>query len=193
VRDVARHQRRLGSGEAAEGEQIGLVHRGSDRDDLVGDLARRSGVAGADRSDGIGDEQHAPRRDRDVGSQVLDDALGSCHPPARLRHLAAQQQDERCPARAQRGPVGSTGAQVLSMGPLPRPDAVLVPPEQVRRHREHLELVGLEVHRIGEQGVHLEPRVPSERLPRSLHAPTVDLKHGDHPPHSAAERNSTVS
>ena len=123
-----------------------------------------------DRSDGGGDEQHAPRRDRYVGSQLLDDALRACHPPARLRHLAAQHQGERRPARAQRRPVGTTGTQVLGVGPLPGPDAVLVPPDQVRGHGEHLELVRVEVlSRVGEQRVHLEPRVPSERFPRSLH------------------------
>ena len=103
-------------------------------------------------------------------SQLLDDALRPCHPPACLRHLAAQQQDERRPARALRRPVAPTGTQVVDVGPLPGPDAVLVPPDQVRGHGEHLELVRVEVlARVGEQRVHLVPRMPSERVPRCLH------------------------
>ena len=160
----------LAGGEPAEGEQIRLVDRDGDADDLVGDRERSLGVAAADRSDGVGDQQHAPRRDRHVGSQLLDDALRPGHPPASLRDLAAQQQGERRPARALRRPVAPPGSQVIDVGPLPRPDAVLIPPDQVRGNSEHLELAGVEaVARVGEQGVRLVPRVPGEHVEHGLH------------------------
>ena len=141
----------------------------------VGDRERGPGVAAADGSDGVGDEQHALRRDRHVGSQLLDDALRTGHPPASLRDLAAQQQGERRPARALRRPVAPPGSQVIDVGPLPRPDAFLISPDQVRGNSEHLELVGVEaVARVGEQRVRLVPRVAGERVQRGLHGTTVD-------------------
>ncbi len=170
MRNVACDQRRLGDGESAECHQIGLVHRGGNRDDLVGNIERGLGVTAAHRRDRGRNQQHAPRRNRYVASQFLDDAFGACHPPTRLRHVPAHHQCERRPARAQRGPVGTTAMHVLAMRPLPGPNALLVTPNQVRRHGEHLEHVRVEVlSRVGEQRVHLEPRVPTERFARSLH------------------------
>jgi hypothetical protein len=60
--------------------------------------------------------------------------------------------------------------QVVDVGTLPSTDAVLVPPDQVRRHGEHLELVGIEaVARADEQHVRLVPGMPSERITPCLH------------------------
>ena len=175
ARDVARDQRGLAGGEPTEGEQIRLVDSDGDADDSVGDRECGRRVAAADGSDGVGDEQHALRRDRHVGSQLLDDALRTGHPPASLRDLTSQQQDERRPARAQRRPVAPAGPQVIDIGPLPGPDAFLISPDQVRGNSEHLELVGVEaVSRVGEQRVRLVPRVAGERVQRGLHGTTVD-------------------
>ena len=59
---------------------------------------------------------------------------------------------------------------MIDVSPLPRPDAVLIPPDQVRGDSEHLELAGVEaVARVGEQRVRLVPRVPGERVERGLH------------------------
>ncbi len=127
------------------------------------------GVATVESSESGGDQQHPSGRDR-LRAQLLDDALRARHPPACLCHLAAQQQDERRPARALRRPVAPTGPQVIEVGPLPRSDAVLVTPDQVRGNGEHLELVGIEtVARVGEQRVCLEPGMTSERVLRCLH------------------------
>ena len=142
----------------------------ADGDDLVGELARGLSVAAVESGEGGGNQQHPSGRDRHVRSQLFDDALRARHPRACLRHLAAQQQDERRPTCALRCPVTPTGTKVVDMGPLPSTDAVLVSPDQVRGHGQHLELVGVEtVARVGEQGVRLVPGMPSERITRCLH------------------------
>jgi hypothetical protein len=117
-----------------------------------------------------GNQEHPSCCDRHVRAELLDDALRARHPCACLCHLATQKQDERRPARALRRPFAPTGMQVIEVGSLPGSDAVLVSPDQARGHGEHLELVGVEtIARVGEQRVHLEPGMPSERVLRCLH------------------------
>ena len=88
------------------------------------------------------------RRDRHVGSQLLDDSLSlvpSTRPACAIS--PRQQQDESRPARGLRGPIAPTATQVIDVGPFPRPHAFLIPPNQIRGNSQHLELVRVEARR----------------------------------------------
>ena len=69
---------------------------------------------------------------------------GAGEPPARLRHLAPEQEADRQPAGAPRRPVGIAAPGALEVRPLPRPAALLVATDQVGGDGEPLEVVGLQ-------------------------------------------------
>jgi hypothetical protein len=74
----------------------------------------------------------------------LQQPVGAGEPAAGLRHLPPAAQVERQPERAARGPPGIAGLGVELQRAPQRPQAVLDVPEEERRGRQQLQVVGVQ-------------------------------------------------
>ena len=72
---------------------------------------------------------------------VLEQPLGAGDPAGRATHLAAKEKTEAQPECGTDGAQAFAGVQVRMMGTFERPQIVLVPTDQIRRHRQQLEIL----------------------------------------------------
>ena len=127
---------------AGERHQVDVTEPQADLDGPAGDRVGVRPVSLERALEGHRDEQ-VPLL-RAVVPDLVDQPPCAREPAAGAGELAAVQQDEDQPARAAGGPLDLAPFQLRVMGTLPRRDARLVPTDQIRGHREPLDVLGLE-------------------------------------------------
>ena len=159
---------------------------------VVGQRAGGRVVALLERSEEPGHEEQAAHGALVAGSAVrlvggiVDEALRPGQPPRRRRVLAPQHEGQRQPEGAARGPLPVTRLRVPEVGPLPGLGALAVETEQVGRHGEPLEVVGVRRFAAREEVAGLAPRSPGEGVPtlRSLVSHPAIMDHRPPPGHA---------
>ena len=90
-----------------------------------------------------------------LGAFVLlafEQPLGAGEPSGRAARLSSKEKTQAQPERATDGAQAFIGVQVRLMGTLERPQIVVVPTDQIRRHRQQLEILASQRSRlIGER------------------------------------------
>ena len=150
---------------AGERHQIDVTEPIADLGRLAGDRVGARPVA-RDRVLKRDRHQQMPSL-RAVALAIVEQPACPREPAAAASELAAVHQDEDHPAGTACGPLLVTPAQELVMRTLPHLDAVLIPADEIRRHREPLEVLRLERGlpiRGGQLGEGIRPRPPVEAL-----------------------------
>ncbi len=137
---VTEGEQSLAVAEGAERTQIGIADPLADLGGADRHGARRGGIAGLQRAEQTRDQQVAGGRH--LGVEARHDRLRPAEPPGGRRALPAEQEAERQPERAERGPLEIAAIDVEVVGGLPRGHALVVLADHVGGDRQPLAVGG---------------------------------------------------
>ena len=133
-------------------------------------------ILGVERLNRYGQEQISPLHT--VVVHLVEQTLGSRQPAAAACHLAPQQKSLGEQARAPGGAHHIPQPQALVMGTEPSVVAVGVCADQVRRHRQPLQILQSE-RPLPIRGRQLRERIPPHVSPEELPAAIQQIGHGN--------------